>query len=158
MGKLAASKKRIFLVVFLCAVLPLGLITAFIVNTFFYPFTSANPNFNDVEAVYSKMQVPEDWIKQGEGSNKGIAGRQCPIESDGCFSKVGRYIIPVGTTPDDVKSVFESLGCVSVSSDRSEQAGGVTYTDFECSVGGLRASGSLTEESEWEIVVGVKTY
>ena len=150
----AVTKKGKFVIVF-AVVLPILLATLLIINWFVYPFVSAKPNFADVEAVYNKMVVPADWVKKGEGSNKGIAGRQCPIESDGCFSKAARFTVPVGTTEDVVKSVFKSLGCISVVADRTEQVGGIAYTDFECSAGVTRASGTLKEKSEWELSVNV---
>ena len=130
------------------------------VNWFVYPFSAANPNFKDVEAVYSKMQIPSTWTKTGEGSNKGIAGRQCGIESDGCFGKSATYKVPANISTSDVKNVFLSAGCVSVVADREEQKGGVTYTDFECSAGGLRPWGTLKEDGqgEWSLSIGVSSH
>lgn len=143
--------------IILAILLPVILVSALLINWFVYPFTSAKPNFADVEAVYTKMAVPADWVKIGEGSNKGIAGRQCPIESDGCFSKVGSFIVPVGTSEEKIKQVYISMGCVSVIADRTEQKGGFTYTDFECSSGALRVSGTLIEKDEWGLSVNVAT-
>lgn len=151
--------KRLILVIGLSIGLPLVLVGLIVVNWFVYPFTSADPNFADVEAVYNRMVVPDTWIKKGEGANKGIAGRQCPIESDGCFSKVATFTVPKTTTEEEIKEVYKSLGCVSVLSDRTEQRGGVTYIDFECSTEAVFPYGTLTEEGVdgWNLTLGVSS-
>jgi len=148
---------KVFIVV--AVTLPILFIVATVVNWFVYPFSSAKPNFADVEAVYNKMAVPATWVKKAEGSNRGIAGRQCPIESDGCFSKVGTFRVPINTKEDEVKKALESLGCISVLADRTEQRGGATYTDFECSADGTFPWGTLTEEGVdgWNLTIGVSS-
>jgi hypothetical protein len=83
------------------------------IHWFVYPFTSAQPNFADVEAVYSKMVVPDTWVKVGEGANSGIAGRRCPIESDGCFSKSANFSIKSAVSSQEVIDVIEQSGCAS---------------------------------------------
>ena len=154
-----AVSKKAKAVIIVSVLLPVVLVGLLVVNWFVYPFSSANPNFADVEAVYSKMVVPTDWVKKGEGANKGIAGRQCQIESDGCFSKTATFVVPKNTTEDQVKKVFESMGCMSVAADRNIEVGGPTSTTFRCSVGGLVAVGSLLErESEWEMYVNVGSH
>jgi hypothetical protein len=154
-GVLVKKSSKIFVVT--CVLLFVASVGLLAIHWFVYPFTSAQPNYADVEAVYDKMVVPDSWVKKGEGANKGIAGRRCPIESDGCFSKVGRFGVPKGTTEEEVKRAYESLGCISVIAQRTEQKGGVTYTDFECSSGALRVSGSMTERNEWELTINVGT-
>ncbi len=155
--RVAVTKKGRFFIVF-AVVVPILLIGLLIVNWFVYPFVSAKPNFADVEAVYNKMVVPADWVKKGEGSNKGIAGRQCPIESDGCFSKAATFSVPTGTTEEVVKDVFKSLGCVSVSTDTNTEKNGPTTTTFRCSAGELIAVGSLLErDGRQEMYVNVGT-
>lgn len=154
---MAVTKKGKFVIVF-AVVLPILLATLLIINWFVYPFVSAKPNFADVEAVYNKMVVPADWVKKGEGANKGIAGRQCPIESDGCFSKSAEFSVPNTVTESDIKKVYESMGCVSVVADRSEPKGAKPYTDFECSAGPLVLGGTLDEGYEpWRLTIGVGT-
>lgn len=155
--RVATSRKGKYIVVF-AVVVPIVLFAMLIVNWFVYPFSSAKPNFADVEAVYDKMVVPADWVKKGEGANKGIAGRQCPIESDGCFSKASTYSVPTSTSKAVVIDVFESLGCVSVSSDENTEKNGPTSTTFRCSVGALIATGSLLErDGKQEMYVNVGT-
>ena len=151
-------KKKSWILLVVCILVPVVFVGLLVVNWFVYPFTSAKPNFADVESVYNKMVVPDTWVKKGEGANKGIAGRQCPIESDGCFSKVASFTVPKSTTEEDVKSVYKSLGCISVVVDRTvQQGGGVTYADYECSSGATRVSGTLTERDEWGLTVNVAT-
>ena len=154
---MAVTKKGKFVIVF-AVVLPILLATLLIINWFVYPFVSAKPNFADVEAVYNKMVVPADWVKKGEGANKGIAGRQCPIESDGCFSKAGTFSVPMGTTEGVVKDVFESLGCISVLTETNTEKNGPTTTTFRCSAGALIVVGSLLErDGKQEMYVNVGT-
>lgn len=151
------KSSKIFVVT--CVVLFVASVGSLAIHWFVYPFTSAKPNYADVEAVYDKMVVPNSWVKKGEGSNKGIAGRRCPIESDGCFSKVASFTVPKTTTEDEVKNVYMSLGCVSVVAQRTEQKGGVTYTDFECGADGVFPYGTLTEEGDdgWRLTIGVSS-
>lgn len=142
--------------VLLFGLVPIVLMGLLVVNWFVYPFTSKVPNFADVEAVYNKMVVPEGWVKKGEGANKGIAGRQCPIESDSCFSKSAEFSVPSTVTEDEIKKVYESMGCISVLADRSEPKGAKPYTDFECSSGSLVLGGTLNENFDpWRLTVGV---
>lgn len=105
-------KKNSKIFVFVCVALPVLSVGALMIHWFAYPFTSVQPNFADVEAVYSKMVVPDTWVKKGEGANKGIAGRRCPIESDGCFSKSSDYDISA-PTENEVLAVISSSGCIS---------------------------------------------
>jgi hypothetical protein len=126
------------------------------VNWFVYPFTSASPNYSDVEKVYSRMVVPAGWTKQGEGANKGLRGRQCPIESDGCFSKAATFGVPTTVTVDEIKEVYKSMGCVSVKAERSEPIGDKPYTDFDCASGAMHLSGTLDEKNNpWELNINV---
>jgi hypothetical protein len=127
------------------------------VNWFVYPFTSATPNFADVEKVYSRMVVPSTWTKLGEGANKGLHGRQCPVESDGCFSKAATFSVPNTVTVDEIKEAYKSMGCVSVLAERTDQVGGVSYTSFRCSTGAMHVSGSLTERETWSLTINVSS-
>lgn len=151
------SSKKSF-IISLTALVVVGLGLQF-VNWFIYPFSSAHPNFSDVESVYAKMQVPSTWTKKGEGANRGIAGRQCGIESDGCFSKVAAFEVPKSTGAEDIKSVLTGMGCISVVSDRTDQKGGTSYTDFECSTEGVKPWGTLKEEGVdgWSLSLGVSS-
>lgn len=140
--RVATSRKGKYIVVF-AVVVPIVLFAMLIVNWFVYPFVSAKPNFADVEAVYNKMVVPADWVKKGEGSNKGIAGRQCPIESDGCFSKYTDYTLPKGSTKDVVLATVLSSGCVSASEeDKSQKGGKASIFSYTCMSGPVRVIGS----------------
>ena len=143
-----SSKKSIIISLTVLVVVAIGLQ---FVNWFIYPFSSAHPNFSEVEAVYDKMQVPSTWIKTGEGANKGIAGRQCGIESNGCFSKSATFSVPTTTTTEQIKNVYIGMGCVSVAADRTEQLDGPVYTTFRCTSGGLVIAGTLKELSDgWQ--------
>lgn len=157
MGTARSSRRPLVLSLIFGVALPALLFGLFVVNLFYYPFTSATPNFVDVERVYDKMVVPDTWVKKGEGANKGIAGRQCPpFESDGCFSKVGTFTVPVGTAEEEVKAVFLSMGCPSVYSFRRETIGGSPSTSYECSVSnGVKVVGSLQENGSvsWDMYV-----
>lgn len=147
MAGLARGKKIVFIVVGILLVLA----AVQYINWFVYPFSSANPNFADVEAVYNKMQIPSTWTKTGEGANKGIAGRQCGIESNGCFSKSATFNVPQSVTVDEIKNVYIGMGCISVVSDKTEQSGGPSYTVFRCSSGGIILAGTLKELTDgWQ--------
>ena len=143
-------KKKVLLSA-LGAIVLIGLL---VVNWFVYPFTSKEPNFADVEAVYNKMVAPNTWVKKGEGANKGIAGRQCPIESDGCFSKVASFTIPISEYASDVESIAISMGCPSSNQSRVEQIGGPASMSFRCSSGAIIVSGSIVERGDrWDAYV-----
>lgn len=147
---MAVTKKGKFIVVF-AVVVPIILIVLLIINWFVYPFVSAKPNFADVEAVYNKMVVPADWVKKGEGANKGIAGRQCPIESDGCFSKSASFEVPMSDYKQAIEQITTSMGCTSSGYDRNEQVGGPSATNFRCSSGAIIVSGTVIERlDKWE--------
>jgi hypothetical protein len=151
-------KKRGALFVAVCIGLPVLVVGALIIHWFVYPFTSAQPNFADVEAVFSKMVVPETWVKKGEGSNKGIAGRRCPIESDGCFSKVASFLVPTSTTQAEIESVMISMGCVTAMVNRIEEQGGPTSVSGRCSSGAIIVSVSLLERGEmWDMYVNASS-
>ncbi len=131
--------------VLLFGLVPVVLIGLLIVNWFVYPFTSAEPNFADVEAVYNKMVVPEGWVKKGEGSNKGIVGRQCPIESDGCFSKAADYTVNGLIGKEDVLRVTELSGCASPVYKDETYKGDVQDSKFSytCFSGSIRIGVSV---------------
>ena len=154
---MAVSKKGKTLII-LTVFLPVLFTGLLLVNWFVYPFTSAKPNFADVEAVYDKMVVPSDWVKKVEGSNKGIAGRQCPIESDGCFSKAATFGLPQSEYQTSVDTLAKSMGCPSSNLDRVEQSGGPATASFRCASGGIIVSGTIIERgSSWEGYVNVSS-
>ena len=143
---------KVFIVV--AVTLPILFIVATVVNWFVYPFSSTKPNFADVEAVYNKMVVPDTWVKKAEGSNRGIAGRQCPIESDGCFSKVATFSIPAANYTTEIESVAMSMGCPSSNQSRVEQIGGPASMSFRCASGAIIVSGTIIERGDnWEAYV-----
>jgi hypothetical protein len=130
------------------------------INWFVYPFTSASPNYADVERVYSRMVVPASWQKTGEGANKGLHGRQCPIESDGCFSKVGSFDVPKTDYDQALRDVTQSMGCTSISIRRVPQSSAVKSANFECRTNGIKISGTVIEyvvESNWEVSINAST-
>lgn len=135
------------------AIVVILLIVAGVVNVFHYPFTSAKPNFADVERVFNKIQVPADWVEIDSSENRGIAGRACPIESDGCFGIVRVYKVSPGMSDQSVKDVIALSGCNTVSSSSSEPEGGNNYSTFLCSVDAVKVEASLTQkqESSWEL-------
>jgi len=135
------------------------LIIAGVVNVFFYPFTSAKPNFSDVERVFNKIVVPADWVEISISENRGIAGRACPIEpGTACFHKGARYSLAGGAdVVSAVQNVFGTSGCENVSSRDHEVIGGTPYVSYECSISGLTVSGDLSKNpgSVWEVSVYV---
>jgi hypothetical protein len=115
------------------------------VNWFVYPFTSAKPNFADVETTFNKLQIPKEWKLIETSQNKGLAGRQCPIEGDTCFYTQKVYELPAGVAKEDIQKVVMSSGCVSTTTKDESQAGLSTKYYYECMSGGLRIGGS------WEL-------
>ena len=107
------------------------------VNWFVYPFVSAKPNYADVEKVFNKLQIPPDWVEISRSENKGIAGRQCPIESDGCFSLSKDFKIRNDLDGAGLVEFMKSAGCISPTiSQRAIAADdkNIGY-DSECAVG-----------------------
>ena len=124
------------------------------VNWFVYPFVSAKPNYADVEKVFNKLQIPPDWVEISRSENKGIAGRQCPIESDGCFSKGKRYQLNPGVEKSGILEILRSSGCISPTYTETVVVGGSNTASYECTSGGVRVSGSLIKKDvRWEASV-----
>ena len=84
------------------------------VNWFIYPFSSANPNYADVEAVFDSIQIPGGWIELDRSENRGIAGRQCPIESESmCFHKAKTFQVPSSIGEETTQGIIQTSGCTS---------------------------------------------
>jgi len=119
-----------------------------IINWFIYPFTSAKPNFKDVETVFNRIQVPSDWQVIDESENSGIAGRQCPIESATmCFHKSKTYTFRDAPTVDKVMQLLMTSGCSSVETTTSERQDLATI-NFECISGIVKVRSTLRAASE----------
>ncbi len=137
------AKKVIGIVVIVFAVI--GAINC--INWFVYPFTSAHPNYAEVEAVFNKLQIPSDWTETSRDEIKGLRGRRCPVESDGCFSKQVTYSNPKDI--EAVKNVVLSSGCVTVEMSDNAQVGDPKESiSYMCMSGAIRVSGS------WERING----
>jgi hypothetical protein len=137
--------KRRLLKIGLPTLVVVGLFGLFVINGFIYPFSSASPNYADVEAVFNKLQVPADWLEISHSEVKGIAGRQCPIESDGCFSKGKIYTIPKETSQSVVQSILIGTGCKNIVFSKKTELNGPNSTNYRCSVGTVQVSGDLVE-------------
>ena len=152
---MAVSKKSKKVLLTLGGVLALFVVLT-IVNWFVYPFTSTRPNFADVESTFNKLQIPSDWKVIDQSENRGIAGRQCPVESDGCFSKGKRFSIPFSTDRAVFIGLLKSAGCISPSFTENQVKGGPNTANYECMAGSTRVSGSLIEKvSGWEASIYV---
>lgn len=139
----------------------MGLVVLFIVlgviNLFVYPFKSAKPNFADVERVFNKIEIPADWVEISSSENRGIAGRACPIEGSGCFSKGKRFTLSTDAPFEDLASVYESSGCPTAAVSEDNQTEGVPPIRFLCSVDGLTVGGDYYRDTK-EITVNVLSY
>lgn len=135
------------------------LIVLAVINFFVYPFQSAKPNFADVERVFNKIEIPADWVEISSSENRGIAGRACPIESSGCFSKGKRFTLAAGYEVSSIGAVYETSGCPTASIEEHEVIDGDDYASFECSIEGLNVVGDLdkTPGSMWEVSLYVRT-
>ena len=124
-----------------------------IINWFVYPFSSAHPNFAEVESVFNKLQIPADWQINKTDENSGIAGRQCPIESESmCFHKSIEYKLPENLTKEQAENIVKSSGCVSPAyKDESSlgQPEGFSYS-YECFTGaGVNVSISVNGKDKY---------
>lgn len=122
------------------------LLSAFIVNSFIYPFQSSKPNFADVERVFNRIQIPSGWVEVSSSENRGIAGRACPIEpGSACFHKSKTYEITKSESPITVfKEILETSGCPRVSvTDNSYSTSPNTKFTMSCSIDGLEIGGDL---------------
>lgn len=135
------------------------LIVAGAVNFFVYPFTSAQPNFADVERVFNKIEVPADWVEVSSSENRGIAGRACPIESSGCFSKSTTFNAPTGTTPEIVQAILGLTGCPLPEPVKTDLGDGRDDSyKLTCSIKGFEAVGNIRNlEDATEIFLTVRT-
>ncbi len=128
------------------------------VNQFIYPFSAANPNFADVERVFGKMQFPSDWQQIDQSENRGIAGRQCPIEpGSACFHKSKRFKIPPNTDRQTIEGVLKQTGCPAVAFDEVRSTEKLEYTNYQCSVEGLTLDGTYYQGDKWEASFIVST-
>lgn len=133
--------------------------TAGVVNAMFYPFTTTHPNYSDVERVFNKIQFPADWQQIDQSENRGIAGRQCPIEPGSvCFHKSETFGVGKDISADVVKGVLLQTGCPAVSITEHKVIEGTPYTTFECTVGGVNLTGEIDYKKEvYQVYVSVST-
>lgn len=123
------SKKTVWvLVVFL-----LALALAY-VNFFVYPFQSSRPNYSDVSAEFDKIVFPQDWQITKIIENKGIAGRACPTEGSGCFSKQAFISLPININETDIRSFIEVNICSSSPNVRESKDKTIERFTYYCSV------------------------
>lgn len=99
------------------------------IHLFIYPFTTSHPNFSDVEKTFNNLPIPKDWKLISKSENKGIAGRACPIEGSGCFSKRAVYELPPGTDVNVMTDSLRTFGCgpISVTDTSTKSAKMYTY-------------------------------
>jgi len=107
----------------------LSLLGLLYIHLFIYPFTTSHPNFSDVEKAFDALPIPKDWKIISTSENRGIAGRACPIESDGCYSKSMLVKLPDGIDSLKYTDFLRSIGCgaVSVSDTSSKSKRVFTY-------------------------------
>lgn len=124
------------------------------VNWFVYPLKSASPNFKDVETVFNSIKIPNDWVVVDQSENRGIAGRQCPIESDiVCFSKSKTFKVDYDLSNEMIVNVFKTSGCGSVSvTDLREYEKGLYSKDYVCMSGLVYVSGTLKDTKDGQTV------
>lgn len=121
------------------------LLTILYIDTSVYPFTSQKPNFYDVERVFNRMQFPSNWQEIRSSENRGIAGRQCPIEpSTRCFHKSKTFKVPATTNEKDVVGALLLTGCPAVDVRDNTALGETEKTySLSCSIDGLDISSSF---------------
>lgn len=141
---MVVSKKGKIALLIGLIVVPVIFVGLLIVNWFVYPFSSATPNFADVEAVYNKLQIPSDWKIVEESENRGIAGRQCPVESVSmCFHIAKTYDINNITQKAVIEDIVLSSGCVSTTEKDNFQEGDIRESfTYECMSGSVRVFGT----------------
>ncbi len=105
------------------------------VNFAVYPFTSTTPNYSDVERVFNRMTFPADWKLEKETINKGIAGRQCPIESEtACFLKSKTFTLKDKNIVSMLKDLLEETGCKDPVMTDNTDSEGRRVVEYECSI------------------------
>jgi len=143
MAKVGKSKKALIVSLVFVPIILIGLL---IVHWFVYPFVSAKPNFADVEAVFNKLQIPSDWQVIEESENRGVAGRQCPIESESmCFHKAKTFKINNAASEASVSVLLVKAGCVSPSIKDARDKGDPEGSRFssECFAGPINLSATV---------------
>lgn len=125
---------------------------AFYIDTSVYPFTSLKPNFADVERVFNRMQFPADWQEIRSSENRGIGGRQCPIESESlCFHKSKMFLTPEKPSKETFEGLLKKTGCTIVSYTENMPEDGTQYDNYSCSIDEVKVSGTLyKKQTGWE--------
>lgn len=100
------------------------------IHLFIYPFTTSHPNFSDVEKTFNNLHIPKDWKLISKSENKGIAGRACPIESDGCYSKKADYRVDERTDSLTMTEILKSFGCGPISTSDTSSKDIKMYTYY----------------------------
>ncbi len=129
------------------------------VNLFVYPLRASNPNFSDVERVFSRLEFPGEWKEIDSSENSGWRGRVCPIESDGCFNKTINHEVPISTNSEGVKRALGSTGCSVVTSQDYQVISGDPYTTYRCVVDAINVSATLEkpEGKPWTLSTIIST-
>jgi hypothetical protein len=129
------------------------------VNLFVYPLRASNPNFSDVERVFSKLEFPADWQEIDSSENRGWYGRVCPIEGSGCFSKTTTRKISDDDSIEQAKLVLVTGGCSAVGVvDNTPKGSEKRKYRLECSAPGGINIGSDLDYEDQEIYISVRTY
>lgn len=146
------SKKTVWvLVVFL-----LALALAY-VNFFVYPFQSSRPNYSDVSAEFDKIVFPQDWQITKIIENKGIAGRACPIEGSGCFSKQVFMSLPAGVGKDTVELFLKNSVCDGLNNIKKNNIKDMESLTLSCVLSNDLIVGSDYDSKNNELYISVST-
>lgn len=143
-------------VITIFVVLVLAGVISFI-NFFIWPFQASSPNYKDVEKAFNAIKIPEGWEIKSITENKGTAGRTCPIENDGCFSKRALIKLPEGVDSTVYTRFLTEAGCGRISaSDSSNKT--TKILSYNCSLGGGINIGSDFKVGLSEAYISVRSY
>lgn len=131
-------------------------VSLLLINAFIFPFQKADPNFSDVERVFSRMQFPAEWEEIASSENRGMFGRKCAFEEESwCFHKSKTYKINE-VSDIDIAELLKDTGCPSVTTKETTSTSGNTTTSYSCSIEGLSVVGSYNERKE-ELYIAVRS-
>jgi hypothetical protein len=85
------------------------------INFFIWPFQASSPNYKDVEKAFNAIKLPDGWEITSITENKGTAGRTCPMEGSGCFSKRASIKLPEGVDTTVYTRFLADAGCGPIS-------------------------------------------
>lgn len=142
-------------------VLVLGVVfvvgTASFINFFIWPFKASSPNYSDVEKAFNEIKIPDGWQITSITENKGTAGRTCPIEDSGCFSKRVLLKLPEGVDSTVYTRFLADIGCTTLSaSDTSSN--NIKILSYSCSLGNGIKLGSDFKVGLREAYISIRSY